>query len=112
AIANFDRALEIRPRDFWAWFKRGDALRHLKRYEEALLNYDRALTIQPDDEYAWYNKACCYAILGNADLAIENLQKAICLHPSEYKTLAKTDPDFQQIRGNQQFQALLQGGVN
>jgi tetratricopeptide (TPR) repeat protein len=32
-----------------AWYKRGDVLCQLGRYEEAILFYDKALEIKPDD---------------------------------------------------------------
>jgi tetratricopeptide (TPR) repeat protein len=70
-------------------------------------SYDEALDIEPDDEYAWYNQACCYALLGNTERAIASLQEAITLNPEEYQTLAKTDPDLNNLRDNKQFQALL-----
>ena len=40
------------------------------------------------------------------ELAIENLQRAINLDV-EYQDMAKTDKDFEQIRGDERFQSLL-----
>jgi tetratricopeptide (TPR) repeat protein len=82
----------------------------LGRYQEAVTSYDKALESEPEDEYAWYNQACCYGLLGNTDYAIASLQQAIQLNPGEYQELVKTDPDFDNLRGNEQFEALLNGG--
>lgn len=40
-----------------------------------------------------------------------SLQQAIQLNPSEYRDLAKTDSDFDSLRGNEQFEALLVGSL-
>src|SRR5919202_4559474 len=43
ATASYDIALEIQPNNFYIWDVRGDALRNLSRYEEAVASYDKAL---------------------------------------------------------------------
>jgi tetratricopeptide (TPR) repeat protein len=106
AIASYDQALKYTPDDHEAWNNRGYALFSLGRLEEAIASYDQALKIKPDKDNAWYNKACCYGWLGNIDLAIENLQQAINLN-LEYREMAKTDADFDNIREYQQFQDLI-----
>ncbi len=107
ALASYDKALEVKPTDYWSWYQRGEVLRQLGRYRDAVISYDKVLESQPEDEYAWYNKACCYALRGLAELAIASLQEAIYLNADEYQELAKTDPDFDNLRGNEQFQALI-----
>ncbi len=57
---------------------------------------------------AWYNKACAYALQGNIEQVVENLQAAINLNP-KYREMAKTDSDFDSIRDDARFQALIQG---
>jgi tetratricopeptide (TPR) repeat protein len=63
--------------------------------------------VKPDYPDAWYNKACCYALQGNIAQAIANLQQAIILNPDKYREMAKTDSDFDKIREDEQFQALI-----
>jgi hypothetical protein len=43
------------------------------------------------------------------EYAIANLSRAIALSPDEYREMAKTDSDFDSIRDNEQFQALISG---
>ena len=107
AIANFDKALELQPDKYQAWHNRGQVLRQLGRFQEAIANYDVAIELKPDYAIAWYNKACCYALQGNTDLALSNLERTIQLNAVQYLSKAKTDPDFDNIRANQQFQNLL-----
>jgi Flp pilus assembly protein TadD len=106
AIASYDRALEFKPDLHQAWNNRGIALRNLRRFEQAIASYDRALEINSNYADAYYNKACCYGLQNNVELAIENLQRAINLDV-EYQDMAKTDKDFEQIRGDERFQSFL-----
>lgn len=82
-------------------------LNFLGRHEEAIASYDRAIAIQPGDPDVWYNKACSYALQGNIELALEHLQRAIDLSPNKYRPMAKTDPDFASLRGDERFQSLV-----
>jgi tetratricopeptide (TPR) repeat protein len=108
AIASYDQALKFKPDDHQAWNNRGIALRNLGRFEEAIASYDQALKFKPDYHQAWYNKACYYALQGNIDQALENLQQAINLNFDEYRKMAKADSDFDDIREDERFQALIQ----
>ena len=76
-------------------------------YEDAITSYDQALKLTSDYDSAYYNKACCYALQGKIEQAVENLKQAIDLNPSEIQKLAKTDSDFEIIREDKRFQALL-----
>ena len=106
AIASYDRALEIKPDYHEAWNNRGIALGNLGRYEQAIASYDQAIKINSNYANAYYNKACCYGLQNNVELAIENLQRAINLDV-KYQDMAKTDKDFEQIRGDERFQSFL-----
>jgi tetratricopeptide (TPR) repeat protein len=102
--------LEFKPDDDTAWNNRGNALRNLGRYEDAIASFDKALEFKPDDDTAWYNKACSYGLQRNIEQALKNLQQAINLNPDKYREMAKTDSDFDSIRDDEQFQLLIEGG--
>jgi tetratricopeptide (TPR) repeat protein len=108
ALKSYEQALAIKS-EHEALNNRGNALSALGRYEEALKSYEQVLVIKSDDHEIWYNKACCYALWTCREEAIESLQKAIDLHP-EYREMAKTDSDFDKIRDDERFQALVNGG--
>jgi len=76
--------------------------------EKAIASYDKAIEIKPDYASAYYNKACCYALQNQIDLALEFLPKAIELD-AKFLEMAKTDNDFDSIRDDPRFQALIQG---
>ncbi len=109
AIASYDQALKFKPDYYYAWNSRGYVLDKLGQYEQAIASYEQALKFQPDYHQAWYNKACNYALQGNIEQAIENLEKAIHLNPDECREMAKTDSDFDSIREDERFVALIQG---
>ena len=106
AIAAYDQALAIKPDKHEALYAKGAALYALGRNEGAIAAYDQALAIKPDYHEALYNKACWYGLQGNVEQAIESLQRAIELD-SKYRELAKTDKDFDAIRDNDAFRALV-----
>uniref|UniRef100_UPI00117774EA TPR end-of-group domain-containing protein n=1 Tax=Calothrix rhizosoleniae TaxID=888997 RepID=UPI00117774EA len=108
ALASYDKAVVIKPDYHEAWYNRGYALGNVGRYEEALASYDKALAIKPDLHLAWYNKARCYVLQNQLDQGLENLSKAIHLN-SECGEWAKTDSDFDIIRDDARFVALIQG---
>ena len=112
ALANHDKALKLQPEDPLLWVNRGIVLARSGSYEEALASCDKALELQPNDESGYYGKACCYALQGDFYMAIENLQQAINLNPRRCRREAKTNPDFDSIRSDSRFQALMQEGTN
>ena len=106
AITSYDKALASKPYLHQAWGNRGTALTALGHYEEALVSYNRVLEIKPDGNYAIYKKAACYSLQGAIQKAIETLQHAIALN-SRYRDMAKTDSDFDGIRDDERFQAMV-----
>lgn len=107
AIASYNKAIQFKPGYDLAWINRGFALGNLGRYEEAIASYDKALALNPNNPGIFYNKACAYALQANPDMAINNLSHAIELNSEKYRELAKNDSDFDSIRENEHFQALL-----
>ncbi|NJM62558.1 MAG: tetratricopeptide repeat protein [Oscillatoriales cyanobacterium RU_3_3] len=109
AISSYDRALELQPDDADILDRRAYALLTLGRYDEAMADWDKVLEIDPNYANAYYNKACYFALQDRVELALENLRRAIQLEPERYRELAKTDADFDGIRGDVRFQELLAG---
>ena len=106
AITSYDQALKYKPDDHYAWYFRGSALRNLQRYEEAITSYDQALKYKPNDAGTYYEKACCYGVQNQAELTIATLKQAIDLDP-KYREMAETDADFERVRSDDRFQALM-----
>ena len=81
AIACYDRAIGIEPREANTWFSKGIVLGKLGRYQEAIACYDRALEIDPRFANAWYNKGVALGRLGKHKEAIACCDKAIEIDP-------------------------------
>jgi tetratricopeptide (TPR) repeat protein len=108
AIECYDKALEINPKNGDAWNNKGWSLSNLKKYEEAIECYDKALEIDPKKGYthSLYNRACSKVKKGDIDGGLEDLRKAI-ENNKEYIKSAKEGQDFESIRNDDRFKALI-----
>ncbi|MEM9816795.1 MAG: tetratricopeptide repeat protein [Cyanobacteria bacterium P01_D01_bin.6] len=109
AIQTYDSLLSIKPTYHQAWGLRGISLCELGLFDEAQKSYDRVLELKHNDDFAFYKKACCHSLQGKIKPALKNLERAIQLSPNKYSEMAKTDSDFDSIRGNPRFEALIEG---
>jgi tetratricopeptide (TPR) repeat protein len=89
-----------------AWNNRGFALMKSGDYENAIQSFGTLLYAD-----AFYNKACCFAPWGKVDEAVENLRRAIELNPNLCWERAKIEADFDGVRNDVRFQALLAADV-
>jgi protein O-GlcNAc transferase len=81
AVELFVRAIEINPNSASAYLNHGNALKELKRLDEALSSYDKAITLEPDDAEAFYNRGLTLQELKRLDDALSSYDKAIALEP-------------------------------
>jgi tetratricopeptide (TPR) repeat protein len=85
ALASYDKALEIKPDDYYAWSFRGDALDNLGRYEEAISSYDQVLKIKPDDHQAWNDRGIALRELGRYEEAISSYDQVLEIKPDDHQ---------------------------
>jgi tetratricopeptide (TPR) repeat protein len=109
AISSYDEAVKCKPDYHSAWNNRGISFANLMQFEEAIFSYGKAVKYNPDCHNAWYNRACAHSLNRNPEAALQDLVEAIRLAPEEYRNLAKTDTDFDGMRDDPRFQALLEG---
>jgi formylglycine-generating enzyme required for sulfatase activity/Flp pilus assembly protein TadD len=81
AIADFSRAIELRPEAAQVYRLRGGARFAVKQYKEALADYDRALAFVPDQVGTHYMRARSLAATGDHDNALMAFDKAARLSP-------------------------------
>lgn len=77
ALACFNKAVEVQPRDHAAWVFRGVVLIHLNCYEEALASCEQALEIQPDSKEAWVFRGAALHYLGRYKQAYASYDEAL-----------------------------------
>jgi tetratricopeptide (TPR) repeat protein len=65
------------------WFDEGNALRDLKRYEEALAAYEQAIRLDPNYAVAYGNKGNALRSLKRYEEAVAACEQAIRLDPNE-----------------------------
>ena len=106
AIIAIDKAIKLETH-VGLRANRGIILARAGRYPEALDECEQAIMQDPNHESGYYGKACWYALQGNIDLAIENLQKSIDIAPRNSRREAKHNPDFDSIRDDERFRALM-----
>ena len=92
ALADFDRALKLKPDMGDAYASRGTAWLKKKDYARALADLDRAIAIEGGRIPTYYARASVYEAQGKVDLATEDLRKAVELQPKNvFDTLAQVD---------------------
>ena len=97
AIADYDRALELKPRQAAAYYNnRGNAKDACGRHEEAMADYDEAIRIDPQHASAYVNRGTAYRSTGMHDRAIADYNEAIRLNPddTEHRRLEKAVHDL------------------
>ncbi|MEG4055187.1 MULTISPECIES: tetratricopeptide repeat protein [unclassified Microcoleus] len=108
AITAIDEAISLNPQEVILRANRGIILARAGRYTEALAECEQAIKQNPKHESGYYGKACCYALQGEIGQAIDNLEKAIDISPRFSRNEAKHNPDFDSIRDDERFRALMQ----
>ena len=88
------------------YFIGGLAHAGIGEHGRAIEDYGRAIAVDPKYATAYYNTACAYGLMGKAGEACEWLEKAIGLD-EKYRGMARTDEDFDGIREEEGFRALV-----
>jgi len=81
ALACYDRAAMLDPRDPFIHLNRGITLQLLLRYGEAVAAYDRALVLAPHFAPAWSDRGLALQNLGRLDEALVSFRRAEALDP-------------------------------
>ena len=56
AIADYDRAIRLKPNEAVAFVNRGVAKYRLRLYRAAVADFDTAIRLSPDNPYAYYSR--------------------------------------------------------
>src|SRR5579884_704316 len=84
AIAEFNKAIKINPRDADAYYNRGIASYYKGQYDQAISDFNRVLEINPGDIRAYKGRALVYQNKGQYDEAISDYDTAITEMDSIY----------------------------
>jgi tetratricopeptide (TPR) repeat protein len=78
-----------------------------RRYDEAIVALDQALELDSSNTDAWYDRARSNAKLNNLKASLADLKNAIELGGEDFKTKAKDEKDFNNIRKNAKFMGIV-----
>jgi Flp pilus assembly protein TadD len=81
ALAAYEEAIAINPRDVDAYYNKGVVLDELKRYEEAIEAYEGVIGLNPQYTDAYNNKGIALDELKRYEEAIRCYEQAIGLNP-------------------------------
>ena len=81
ALTYYNRAIELNPRFYAAYYNRGNAKLNLGDYERAVADYEKALKINPYLSDGHYNLGDALARQGKMAEAVAHLKEAVRLRP-------------------------------
>jgi tetratricopeptide (TPR) repeat protein len=83
ALTSYDKAIEIKPTDYFVWFKKGNTLEQLGKSKKAIKAYDKAILLSPNYYEAWFKKGLVAERLNLCYEAIFCFKKAFELLASQ-----------------------------
>lgn len=87
AIPDFDKAIELNPRDAAAYEDKAKVLDKLKRYDEAIAVLEKMRKARPDLIDAWLQQAVVHVHQQKLDAALEDLDRARKSKPEDVGVL-------------------------
>jgi tetratricopeptide (TPR) repeat protein len=83
AIADYAKAIELKPDYLAAYNNRGNAFNDGGLYDRAIADFTKAIEIEPNNPVPYGNRGHTYNKSGLYDQAIEDFTKAITLNPND-----------------------------
>jgi tetratricopeptide (TPR) repeat protein len=87
AIAAFNEAIRITPKDGESIINRGLAYGSKGQYDQAVADFSKFIALDQRDAGAYHNRGLAYALKGQYDAALADFDKALTLAPDDAKTL-------------------------
>ena len=88
SIESYNRALDLNPFLYLAYFMRGAAHTNAGSFDQAIVDYDSAIELLPDYVAAYADRGTVYGRKGDYEQAIADLDRAIELAPDRAATLS------------------------
>lgn len=130
SLGTFDAAIAANPAEAHAWYNRGNALRTLHRFDEALTSYRRCIKLEPKHVEARINMGGLLHDLKDFHVAIGYFDEALALRPESitatfnrslalettrnyaaavlgYDRVLELSPAYPYVTGRRQFTRML-----
>lgn len=82
AIANYNKVIQLNPKNSESYLSRGLSYFNKKSYEQAVSDFSKSIELDPKEPIAYFNRAGSYEKLGNMQNAIADYQKTVELDGS------------------------------
>jgi Flp pilus assembly protein TadD len=110
ALDPLARAAQGSPDNIHVWLALGWCHKRAGRIDLAIESLEEALAVEPNDALIHYNLACYWSLANNKRQALTFLSRAFDLK-EDYRTLVAGESDFDAIRADPGFQALVRVAV-
>jgi tetratricopeptide (TPR) repeat protein len=93
ALADFNRAIELDPKNYGAYLLRGQVKTNQGDYDGAIADFNQAFALNPSDGAVYGNRGAAKVMKGDLDGATSDLNQALALDPKNsdaYVILGKT----------------------
>ncbi len=104
------QAAQRSPDNISIWLALGWCYKRTGKLDRAIESLEEALAAEPNDALVHYNLACYWSLAKNKRQALSYLARAFKLQ-DEYRNLVAEETDFDPIRDDPAFQALLRVAV-
>ena len=94
------------PDNISVWLALGWCYKRTGKLDRAIESLEEALNVEPNDALVHYNLACYWSLAQNKRQALNYLAKAFKLE-DEYRRLVAEESDFDPLRKDPAFQALV-----
>ena len=82
AIASYNQAIKIDPKNIWLWNNRGEAYTRLEQFERAIFDFKQAIALDPNRSFVpWNNLGKLYYQQKEYQSAIEAYNEALAIKP-------------------------------
>jgi tetratricopeptide (TPR) repeat protein len=81
AAEELERAVDLRPQDFWANFCRGVCAHRRGSHADAVHAFGVAIALMPTSAACYYNRGLAYAAWGRTASALHDYDRALALDP-------------------------------
>jgi len=106
AVPPLERAAKAEPENVHVWLALAWCYKRIGRLQRAIEAIHSALKADPAEALLHYNLACYLSLAGDKDGALVHLSQALAAEP-HYRTLVDNEPDFDPLRSDPDFQALI-----
>jgi Flp pilus assembly protein TadD len=101
ALADYNRALEIRPDFAIVYINRGNVRQKMGEYEKALQDYNMAIELKPHSDMAYNNRGFHKMLMGDLEGSESDIRAALAISPNSIYALnsmaelfaARNDPE-------------------